>query len=75
MNVVYCHETPISFQLVPPQKRYFYSFKHTLTCTFFQQHVFMYIPLQEQTVRVEFVSALCFLRQGEHIANGKLKEK
>ena len=24
---------------------------------------------------VEFVSALCFLRQGEIIANGKVKEK
>ena len=71
MNVVYCHETLISFQPVPPQKRYFYSFKHTLTCKFFQQHVFLYIPLQEQTVRVEFVSSLCFLRQGEHIANGR----
>ena len=50
MNVVYCHEKLISFQPVPPQKRYFYSFKHTLTCTFFQQHVFLYIPLQEQTM-------------------------
>ena len=38
--------------------------------TFFQQHVFFYILLQEQTM-----SASCFLQQAEHIANGKIKEK
>ena len=47
---VLSHKTLISFQLLLPRKMIILQFMHTLTYTFFQQYVFLYIPLQEPTM-------------------------
>ena len=47
---------------------------HTLTYAFFSA-VCVFVYSSSGANDVEFVSALCFLRQGEHIANEKIKEK
>ena len=50
MNVFRISQNTYKFSARSSSEKIFLQLKHTLTCTFFQQYVFLYSPLKEQTM-------------------------